>query len=99
LAKRYVLYLADSEMDDHEVEEFGRILEKRHGRLKVIAVRGNGRAVIIKTTVEVATELREESGKISLGEKQVEAVLTSGVIGKLKRKAAESAMTRNGEVS
>ena len=85
-------------MDDHEFEEFGRILEKRHGRLKLIAVRGNSRAVIVRTTMEVATALREQSGTISLGEKRVEAVLTSGVIGKLKRKAAESALTRDGEV-
>ena len=85
-------------MDGHEFEEFGRILEMRHGKLKMIAVRGNSRAVIIRTTVEVAAELREESGSIALGEKRVEVVLTSGVIGKLKRKAEESAMTRYGEV-
>jgi len=85
-------------MDGHEFEEFGRILEMRHGKLKIIAVRGNSRAVIIRTTVEVAAELREESGSIALGEKRVEVVLTSGVIGKLKRKAEESAMTRYGEV-
>lgn len=85
-------------MDGHEFEEFGRILEMRHRKLKIIAVRGNSRAVIIRTTVEVAAELREESGSIALGEKRVEVVLTSGVIGKLKRKAEESAMTRYGEV-
>jgi hypothetical protein len=98
MAKRYILYLADADLDEHEIEEFGGILEKRHGRVKVIAVRGNSRAVIVRTTAEVAVELRERSGRISLGKKRVATELTSGVIGKLKKRATESAMTRNGEV-
>jgi hypothetical protein len=98
MAKRYVLYLADADMVEREVEELGRILENRHGRLKVIAVQGNRRAVIIRTSVEGATEMREMSGKISLGGKQVATVLSSGVIGKLKKRATESALTGNGKV-
>jgi hypothetical protein len=98
MAKRYVLYLADADLGAAEVEELGRILEGRHGRLKVIEVKGNRRAVIIRTTVGAATEMRERSGSISLREKRVAGVLTSGVIGKLKKRAAESATTRSGKV-
>ncbi|HMD78598.1 MAG TPA: hypothetical protein VKF39_01285 [Nitrososphaerales archaeon] len=70
----------------------------RHGKLKVIEVRGNRRAVIVRTTSEAVHEMRDRSGKISLGGKQVEAVLTSGVIGKLKKTATGSGTSRNGEV-
>jgi len=98
MARRYVLYLADADLDEHETEELGRILEQRHGRLKVIAVQENSRAIIIRTTVEAVHDMREKSGEISLRGKQVEAVLTSGVIGKLKKRATRSVMMRNGEI-
>jgi hypothetical protein len=70
----------------------------RHGKLKVIEVRGNNRAVIVRTTSEVVDEVRDRSEKITLGGKQVTTVLTSGVIGKLKKTATGSGMSRNGEV-
>jgi hypothetical protein len=98
LAKRYVLYLADAELGEEGVQEFMRILEGRHGKLKFIPVKGNGRAMIVRTTPQVAAELRERSGRIRIGEDAVSTVLSSGVIGKLKKRAAGSRTTADGEV-
>lgn len=98
MARRYVLYLADAELGEPEVQELTRILEGRHGKLKVILVRGNGRALIVRTTPQVAAELRDRSGRIRLGENEVSTVLSSGVIGKLKRRATASGTTEDGKV-
>ena len=80
------------------MESLGKILENRHGKVKVIAVRGNPRAVIVRTTTEAAPDLRGQSGLISLAGKQVAAVQTSGVIGKLKKRATGGETSRLGEV-
>jgi hypothetical protein len=98
VARRYVLYLADEELGDPGVQELSRILEGRHGKLKFIPVRGNGRALIVRTTPQVAAELRERSGTIQVGEIEVSTVLSSGVIGKLKRRAGESGTIADGKV-
>jgi hypothetical protein len=95
LAKRYLLYLADAELNERDLEGLTRILEGRHGKLKVIAVKGNTRAVIVRTTAEAAAKLREDSGRVTLNGKNVAAVLTSGVIGKLKRRAKGSGASGN----
>jgi hypothetical protein len=98
VARRYVLYLADEELGERDVQELTRILEGRHGKLKVIPVRGNGRALIVRTTAGVAAELRERSGRIRIGRNEVSTVLSSGVIGKLKRRAVGVGTTADGEV-
>ena len=78
--------------------ELSRILESRHGTLKIIAVKGNGRAAIVRTTAEVASEMRERSGSLSVAGNRVAMALMSGGIGKLKRRAAGSGTTKDGEV-
>jgi hypothetical protein len=90
--------MADGGLSDRETKELERILERRHGKLKLIQDKGNDRAVIVKTTNVVAPQLRQQSGKIRLGKKEVVAVLTSGAIGKLKRRASESVSTSSGKV-
>ena len=98
MAKRYLLYLADADLEESDVRELARVLEKRHGKVKLIAVRGNLRAVIVKTNAQGAAEIRDRSGKIRVSEKLFATMLTSGGIGKLKRRAAESETSVNGEV-
>jgi hypothetical protein len=98
LARRYILYLADAELGEHGVQELTRVLEARHGKLKVITVRGNGRALIVRTTPQVAAEMRDRSGTIRIGESVASTVLSSGVIGKLKRRAAGSGTKADGKV-
>lgn len=70
----------------------------RHGKAKVIPVVGNRRAVIVKTTSDAAGPMRERSGSLKLGGKPLAAVLTSGAIGKLKKRAKASAVATDGQV-
>jgi hypothetical protein len=98
MPKRYVLYEADAELNASDLEELARILGGRHGKVKAIAVAGNGRAVIIKTTADVASELRGNDIAIRPGGKRLTTVLTSGAIGKLKRRAKERRMSGNDKV-
>ncbi len=86
MAKRYVLLVADQDLTEADRKELDGMLAKRHGKVKLISVEGDPRAVIVKTTNEVAPLLREQSGEISLGGKRLESVLTSGNVGKLKRR-------------
>ena len=56
--------------------------------MKIIALKGNDRALIAKTTNDVAALMRNPDLVISLGNKTVKTVLMSGSIGKLKRRAS-----------
>jgi hypothetical protein len=96
MAKRYVLLLADAGVSESERKELATVLEERHGRVKLIAVEGNPRAVIVKTNNEVAPLLRDPQRELVVGGKRLVAVLTSGGVGKLKRRASEAA--NNGKV-
>ncbi len=80
--------MADSELSDDDLKRLSQVLEQRHGKVTVIAVKANPRAVIVKTTNVVAPVLREASGEMMLGGKRLVTVLTSGSIGKLKRRAS-----------
>ena len=98
MAKRYVLLIADGELSEDDVKKLARILGQAHPDSKLILVRDNRLAVIVKTTNQEAPLLRERSANITLGERRLVPVLTSGAIGKLKRRAAESGTTENGKV-
>lgn len=95
-AKRYVLLIADSELSKKEVAELGAVLEGRLGKVKVFEVKGNPRAVVVRTTNASAPLLRGEGRPLVAGGKRLEPVLTSGAIGKLKKRAEEAAA--NGQV-
>ena len=90
--------MATEELTEMDTEEFKGILEQRHGKLKVIPVKGNARAVIVRTTGPAASEIRESSGNVSLRGKEITAVLTSAAIGKLKRRASQSGVPEIGQV-
>ena len=81
---------------DSDRKRLGEILEKRYGMMKLIAVEGNPTAFIVKTTTEVAPQLRSLDPALSVRGKSVKSVLTSGAIGKLKKRA--TAAEANGKV-
>jgi hypothetical protein len=96
VSKRYVLLVADSELSEHEMKMLRSVIERRHPGDKLIEVQGNPRAVIVKTTNEVAPSFRTTEGAATIGGKKLTAVLTSGAVGNLKRRAAGAAT--NGQV-
>ena len=96
MSKRYVLLVAGSDLSDSELKALGSAIERRHPGDRLIEVRGNPRAVIVKTTNEIAPSFRTAEGAPSAGGKRLTAVLTSGAVGNLKRRAAGAAI--NGQV-
>jgi hypothetical protein len=94
--KRYVLFTSEADLSEEDRERLSEILDRRYGATKIIAVKGNPKAVIVKTTNLVAPMLRELDPKLTVGGKHLTPVLTSGAIGKLKRRASPEAA--NGQV-
>jgi hypothetical protein len=98
MSKRYVLLVADGELSEGDRRDLSLMLEGRLGKVTVITVKKNPRAVIVKTTNSVAPLLRQMSGELHLTGKRLMTVLTSGSIGKLKNRATDGETTRDGEV-
>ena len=98
MSKRYVLLVADGELSVNDRRDLSVMLERKHGKVTVIPVEKNLRAVIVKTTNAVAPLLRETNGELRLGGKRLVTVLTSGSIGKLKSRASGGRTTKDGEV-
>lgn len=96
MAKRYVLLVAEGELTSEEMKEIGGILEGRYGKVKMIPLKENPRAVVVKTDVFIATKLKEPEWALVIGGKKVRSVLTSGAIVNLKRRA--SVARANGQV-
>ena len=96
MAKRYVLFIAEADISQQELDELRSTAERRHPGDKVIEVRGNPRAVIVKTTNELAPMVRGPGQGALLGRNRLTAVSTSGAVGNLKRRAAEA--VANGQV-
>jgi hypothetical protein len=95
-AKRYVLLLAEGDLTESERRQLAEVLAKGYGQSKLIPVQGNPRAVIVKTTNETAPRLRNLPPGFAIQGKRLTPALTSGAIGKLKRRAALAAA--NGKV-
>ena len=98
MSKRYVLFVADKELLDDDRRNLSVVLKRTYGKVTVIPVAKNPRAVIVKTTNSVAPLLREASGELQLGGKRLVTVSTSGSIGKLKSRASGGGATKDGEV-
>ena len=96
MAKRYVLLVSDGEFSSEEIKEIGEILEGRYGRVKMIPLKENSKAVVVKTDNEIATKLKDPEWALVIGGKRVRPVLTSGAIVNLKRRASVAAA--NGQV-
>jgi len=73
------------------VKELAKLLERRYGALKLFLVEGNRRAVVVKTTSDVAPRIREEGSQLVLGGKTISPVLTSGAVVNLKKRALDAA--------
>ena len=99
MPKRYVLLVAEGEISDADRRDFALLFEGRYGKVTVIALESNPRALIVKTTDSVARLLRESSVEMHVGKVGLATVLTSGSIGKLKSRASGSEMARDDEVS
>jgi hypothetical protein len=96
MSKRYVLLVADAAISESDRKVLRSVIERRHPGDKLIEVQGNPRAVIVRTTNDVAPSFRTEDGAPFIGGRKLTAVLTSGAVGNLKRRAAEAAT--NGQV-
>ena len=96
MSKRYVLFLAKSDLSEDDVRQFSKVVRGWHPDAKVIRVKGNPRAVVVKTTNEFAPRLRDTRPVVGAAEVQLTTVLTSGAIGNLKKRASEPAA--NGKV-
>lgn len=83
------MYTAEKEFSEADLKRVERILHRRHGELKVIRVQGAQNALIVKTTSDEAPEIRRRSGRLGIGGARLTTVLTSGAIGKLKKRALE----------
>jgi len=83
------LYTSEKEFSEADLKRVERILHRRHGELKLIRVRGAENALIVKTTSDEAPEIRRRSGRLGIGGAHLATVLTSGAIGKLKKRALE----------
>jgi hypothetical protein len=78
------------------LREFSSVLEKKGWKAKVLPVKGNPRALIVRTTNEFAPLMRGEGEGLRVGGQVLKSVLTSGAVGNLKRRASDA--TGNGEV-
>ncbi len=91
MAKRYVLLLADTAISEPERKALRSVIERRHPGDRLIEVQGNPKAVIVKTTNVFAPSFRTAEGSPIVGGKKLTAVLTSGAVGNLKKRAAGAA--------
>lgn len=96
MAKRYVLLMADGEVSSEEMRRLGEILEGRYGKVKLIPLKENPKAVVVKTDNELAPMLKEPGWELFIGRRRIRAMLTSGAIVNLKRRASMAAA--NGQV-
>ena len=95
MPRRYVLFMADAPLSAADVKSLKGALEDRYAGLKVILVEGSPRAVIVRTDEPTSRALRDDVFSAP-GAARITPVLTSGVIGKLKRRVEEAAA--NGKV-
>ena len=91
MSKRYVLFLSDSDLDGHDFEAVARIKTSKCRDVKVIPVKENPRAVVVRTTSVDARGLRSGALGMAVGERRLVSISTSGAIGNLKKLALESA--------
>lgn len=91
MSKRYVLFYSNVDLSVDDLSRFSEVVRGWHQSAKVITVKGNPRAVIIRTTNQVAPVLRDTKPRIRVAGVEFVSVLTSGSIGNLKKRASEAA--------
>ena len=88
--KRYVLIQAEGRLSPEDLSTLTRMLEQRHGSMGMTLVESQSTSLIVKTDRVAAEAIRESLASASFGGTRVRTVLTSGNIGKLKRRAQGS---------
>jgi len=96
MAKRYILFYAESNLSEDDVRRFTEVVKGWHREARVILVKGNPRAAIVRTTNQVVPLLRDFKPGIRVGGAEFMPVSTSGAIGNLKKRASEAGA--NGKV-
>jgi hypothetical protein len=96
--KRYVLIQAEGKLSPEELGTLSRMLEQRHGSLGFTLVDGQRTSLIVKTDRAVAEDIRESLSSAAFGGTRVRTVLTSGNIGKLKRRVEGSSAREDAKV-
>lgn len=96
--KRYVLIEADGRLGPDELGTLTKMLEQRHGKLGLTLLDTPHTALIVKTDRVVAAQVRESLADASFGGIRVRTVLTSGSIGKLKKRAQGSSAREDVQV-
>jgi len=89
LAKRYLLLQGESSLSSLEAKELEEALQKDPGGIKMIGLPDNDKAFVLKTSGETVMKLRRSKWVASINGKTFVPVLTSGAIGKLKKKLRE----------
>ena len=96
MAKRYVLLVSERDASETEKKELRAKVERMYRGAKLIEVGGNSRAVILKTTNEVAPLMKGPEWSLEVEGNRWRAALTSGAVGNLKRRA--KGVGANGQV-
>jgi hypothetical protein len=96
--KRYVLIQADGKLAQEDLNTLTRMLEQRHGDLGFTLIEGERTSLIVKTHRAVADDIRESLANASFGGTPVRTVLSSGNIGKLKRRVERSSAREDAKV-
>jgi len=96
--KRYVLIQAEGSLSQEGLSTLTRMLEQRHGSMGLTLLDSQLTSLIVKTDRATAEAIRESLADATFGGTRVRTVLTSGNIGKLKRRVQGSSPRDDGEV-
>ena len=88
--KRYILIQAEGRLSPEGLSTLTRMLEQRHGSLGMTLVDSPQTSLIVKTDRAAAEAIRESLADATFDGTRVRTVLTSGNIGKLKRRVQGS---------
>jgi hypothetical protein len=87
VSKRYVLFFADGDVSEGQIQSLQSSMEGVYGKVRVFGVKGVPKAVIVRTTNAAVPALRDPKANIVAGERRLVPVLTSGAVGNLKKRA------------
>jgi hypothetical protein len=96
--KRYLLLRAGRAFTKESMAALKTSLQA-FGDSRLIELKGAESYVVVKGTPQVTDAIREACGGGRLAGLELDSVLTSGNIGKLKRRAGAGVRHRHGEVS
>lgn len=96
--KRYLLIQAEGRLSPEGLSTLTRMLEQRHGSLGFTLVDSPSTSLIVKTDRVIAEDIRQSLSDASFDGTRVKTILTSGNIGKLKRRVKGSSAREDGKV-